>query len=88
MRILVGLKVRQYFNKNKEAIRIIEVSEKLEIAAAGQKNLLANGDIDIKGNAYSFEKEMNYFDVESKSKNILSQDVCPGSDHRAGRAIE
>jgi hypothetical protein len=44
LRILVGLKVRQYFNKNKEAIRIIEVSEKLEIAAAGQKNLLANGD--------------------------------------------
>ena len=24
----------------------------------------------IKGNAFSFEKEMNYFDVESKSKNI------------------
>ena len=31
---------------------------------------MANGDIGIQGNAYSFEKEMNYFDVESKSKNI------------------
>ena len=28
LRILVGLKVRQYFNKSEEAIRIIEVSEK------------------------------------------------------------
>ena len=38
LRILVGLKVRQYFNKSEKAIRIIEVSEKLEIAAAGQNS--------------------------------------------------
>ena len=58
------------FQQSEEAIRIIEVSEKLEIAAAGQNNLLVNDDMNIKGNVFSFEKGMNYFDVESKSKNI------------------
>jgi len=58
------------FQQSEEAIRIIEVSEKLEIEEAGQNNLLVNGDMSIYGNAFSFEKEMNYFDVKSKSKNI------------------
>ena len=70
MKILVSLKVRIYFNKSEEAIQIIEVSKKLEIGAAGQNNLLVNGDMSINGNASSFQKEMNYFDAESKSKNI------------------
>ena len=48
----------------------MKLVKKLEIATAGQNDLLVNGDMSIKGNAFSFETEMNYFDVESKSKNI------------------